>query len=117
MLGQCSSLTKLYLCFNGIDDDGIAMLRACWPGDSGLEIDDQFDEEDQFFDDELEEEDQFLTRLTTSTMRMTGTPLVWVTALLTRAGKRARRKRAGKTARRKARLLTNARVDRRGRPG
>ena len=36
------SLTKLDLCGNGIDDDGIAMLRACWPGDSGLEIGDQY---------------------------------------------------------------------------
>jgi hypothetical protein len=63
VLGQCSSLTKLYLCFNGIDDDGIAMLRACWPGDSGLEIDDQFDEEDQFVDDELDEVDQFFAEI------------------------------------------------------
>jgi hypothetical protein len=42
VLGQCSSLTKLDLSRNEIDDDGIAMLRECWPGDSGLEIDGQF---------------------------------------------------------------------------
>ena len=42
-LWQCSSLTKLDLSCNDIDDDGIATLRECWPGDSGLEIDDQFD--------------------------------------------------------------------------
>ena len=48
MLGQCSSLAELDLSENGIDEDGIAMLRACWPGDSGLEIGDQYldDEED-----------------------------------------------------------------------
>ena len=39
VLGQCSSLAVLNLCGNGIDNDGIAMLTACWPGDSGLEID------------------------------------------------------------------------------
>ena len=44
MLGQCSSLDVLDLEYNGIDDDGIAMLRACWPGDAGLQIDEQFDE-------------------------------------------------------------------------
>jgi hypothetical protein len=42
VLGQCSSLAKLDLSYNGIDDDGIAMLRACWPGGSGLEINRQF---------------------------------------------------------------------------
>ena len=42
MLGQCSSLTKLDLDDNGIGEAGFAILRACWPGDSGLEIDDQF---------------------------------------------------------------------------
>jgi hypothetical protein len=42
VLGQCSSLAKLQLDGNGIDDDGIAMLRACWPGGSGLEINRQF---------------------------------------------------------------------------
>ena len=42
VLGQCSSLIKLDLEDNGIDEDGIAILRACWPGDSGLEIHDQF---------------------------------------------------------------------------
>ena len=30
------------LSYNGIDNDGIAMLRACWPGDSGLQIGWQF---------------------------------------------------------------------------
>ena len=34
--------------------------------------------------------------------------MIWVMALLKRAGKRVRRKRAGKRARRKAKLLTNA---------
>ena len=43
MLGQCSSLTELDLRGNRIDEDGIAMLRACWPGDSGLEIGVQYD--------------------------------------------------------------------------
>ena len=47
MLGQCSSLAKLNLSCNGIDDDGIAMLRACWPGGSGLKIDHQFDEDEE----------------------------------------------------------------------
>ena len=47
VLGQCSSLAVLNLGYNGIDDDGIAILRACWPEVSGL--DDQFDEDDQFF--------------------------------------------------------------------
>ena len=37
---------KLDLEENGIDEDGIAILRACWLGDSGLEIN------DQFYDDE-----------------------------------------------------------------
>ena len=38
VLGQCSLLAELDLEWNGIDSDGIAMLRACWPGDSGLRI-------------------------------------------------------------------------------
>ena len=42
VLGQCSSLAKLDLSFNGIDTGGIAMLRACWPGNSGLHINLQF---------------------------------------------------------------------------
>ena len=42
VLGQCSSLTKLDLEDNGIDEDGFAILRACWPGDSGLCLDYQF---------------------------------------------------------------------------
>ena len=51
VLGQCSSLTKLDLSCNYIDDDGIATLRECWPGDSGLEIHDQFDvDEEESFD-------------------------------------------------------------------
>jgi hypothetical protein len=50
-LGQCFSLAKLHLSYNGIHDHCIAMLRACWPGDSGLEIDDQFvDDEKEAFD-------------------------------------------------------------------
>ena len=39
---------------------------------------------------------------------MSRKPLIWVMALLKRAGKRARRKRAGKRARRKTKLLSNA---------
>ena len=35
-------LAVLDLYGNGIDSDGIAKLRACWPGDSGLEIGTQF---------------------------------------------------------------------------
>ena len=42
VLGQCSSLATLHLSYNGIDDDGTAMLRACWPGGSGLVINLQF---------------------------------------------------------------------------
>ena len=38
VLGQCSSLQKLNLESNGIDSGGIAMLRACWPGASGLSM-------------------------------------------------------------------------------
>ncbi|MGB1592503.1 MAG: hypothetical protein ACPIOQ_07090 [Promethearchaeia archaeon] len=44
---------KLDLEENGIDEDGVAILRACWPGDSGLEIGVQYDmvddEEDMDF--------------------------------------------------------------------
>ena len=47
VLGQCSSLAELDLRYNSIGDDGIAMLRACWPGGSGLEIDDQFESDDE----------------------------------------------------------------------
>ena len=46
--------------------------------------------------------------LTTSSMRMRRKPLIWMIALLKRAGKRARRKTAGKRARRKTKLLTKA---------
>ena len=45
VLGQCSSLAELHLQDNGIGEDGIAILRACWPGDSGLEFNDQFDDD------------------------------------------------------------------------
>ena len=45
MLWRCSSLAVLDLRYNGIDDDGIAMLRACWPGGSGLNIDVKFGED------------------------------------------------------------------------
>ena len=50
-LWQCSSLTKLDLSRNDIDDDGIATLRKCWPGDSGLEIYDQIDVDEEEFSD------------------------------------------------------------------
>ena len=51
VLGQCPSLATLDLSYNGIDNDGIAMLRACWPGDSGLCLD------NQIFGDEQEASD------------------------------------------------------------